>query len=46
MANLTQTKLNHFVFETQGQLLKLFENELVFGKYSNVNTLLLNYYKF
>lgn len=37
MANLTQAKLNHFMSETQDQLLKLFEKELVFGKYFNIN---------
>lgn len=37
MANLTQAKLDDFVSKTQDQLLKLFDNELVFGKYLNVN---------
>jgi len=36
MANLTQAKFNIFMSETQDQLLKLFEKELVFGKYSNI----------
>lgn len=41
MANLTETKLNSFVSETQDQLLKLFEKELVFGKYIQI---VINYY--
>jgi len=41
MANITQAKLNHFMSETQDQLLKLFEKELVFGKYIQI---LINYF--
>jgi len=37
MTNLTQAKLNIFLTETQDHLIKLFEKELVFGKYSNIN---------
>lgn len=41
MANLTETKLNSFMSETQDQLLKLFEKELVFGKYIQI---VINYF--
>jgi len=41
MANVTQASLNDFMSETQDQLLKLFEKELVFGKYIQI---LINYF--
>lgn len=45
MANVTQASLNDFMSETQDQLLKLFEKELVFGKYIQILIIYFLIYK-